>query len=120
MTAPRARLSRGKPRVPLRDHPFRLLLACIDVLHAAGNIPRQKATLLMTTLFFAESAEPIPPADLPEKLRRAFEQYGGTPMSYTMPASHTRTADNIKPRQQRIDTLNKLDKRYASGTRSQI
>jgi hypothetical protein len=110
----RIKLARGRPSIPLKDHPFKLPLVCVDLLFAAG-MSRQQATLLITAIFFAEGVEPVAPADLAAKMRRAFEQNGGLPLGYTIPASGNPETRKVKECMQPVDTLNKLDKRYAWG-----
>lgn len=114
MTTPRTRLPRGRPHIPLKDHPFKVVMISIDLLEVHG-MRRQKATLLMAAVWFAKDRQPITVADLPKKLRQVFEQHGGFGMNYTMPSSGNPKASSVKERQQAIDTLNKMDKRYSKG-----
>jgi hypothetical protein len=109
-------VARGRPHVPLKDHPFKMVLACIDAMTVGWGISRQRATLLATSVFFAEGVEPIAAADLPEKLRRVYDEHGGFGMAYTMPAAGDPDGKNIKEKMQSVDTLSKMDKRYSTGT----
>lgn len=108
--APRSRLG-GRPRIALRDHPFKLVLAFADAMQAAG-FSAQKARLLASTLFFAESAEPLLPENFSQRLRRAFEQEGGLAVTYKLPASGNPTSKKIKEQAQAVDTLGKMAQRY--------
>jgi hypothetical protein len=75
----------------------------------------QKAHLFATSIFFAEKAELIPVADLSKKMRRVFEQQGGIPVAYDLPASGNPDSMKIKERMQAVDTLAKMDRRYRKG-----
>jgi hypothetical protein len=103
-----------RPSIPLREHPFKIVLAIADALRARG-VTAQKAFLFVTSVCFAEKAELIPIADLSKKMRRVFEQQGGIPVAYDLPASGNPASMKIKERMQAVDTLAKMDRRYRKG-----
>jgi hypothetical protein len=106
--------SRGQPSIPLREHPFKIVLAIADALRERG-MTAQKAFLFVTSVCFAEKAELIPIADLSKKMRRIFEQQGGIPVAYDLPASGNPNSTKIKENKQAVDTLAKMDRRYRKG-----
>jgi hypothetical protein len=103
-----------RPPIPLWEHPFRYVLALADAFRARG-MTAQKAYLIATSVFFAENAELIPIADLSKKMQRVFEQQGGIPVAYDLPASGNPNTRKIKECAQAVDTLAKMDKRYSKG-----
>jgi hypothetical protein len=112
----------GKPRgrppgsiVRLQTHPCRTILACADMLHWFGNMPRQKAYLLLTTFMTAIDAEPLPFDAMSTKMRRVFEEQGGIAMRFTLPAKGNPDSKNIKQHVQPVDTLGKMSARYTSS-----
>ena len=118
-----ARKATGKPSgrpqgsvVPLRAHPCRTILACADALHWFAGMSRQKAYLLLTTFMTAIDAEPIPIDEMSEKMRRAFEEQGGTAVRCTLPAKDNPMSKKIKEHVQTVDTLAKMSSRYTSST----
>jgi hypothetical protein len=108
----------GRPRglVPLRQHPFAIVLAVADAMHFEWGITHQKALTLASAIFFYKSAEPILPEDLPAKLRRVFDEHrGDIAMAFNLPASGNPLTRNPKECLQSVDTLQKMARRYKSG-----
>jgi hypothetical protein len=104
----------GRPRIPLRRHPFRWALAFADAVQFSLGKSQTQAHLLAAAVFFATSVDPIPIADLPKKMRAAFKQ-GDVAVAYTLPSSGNPKSTNPKERMQAIDTLNKMSVRYSRG-----
>jgi hypothetical protein len=106
----------GRPPLPLRMHPFAIVLAVADAMHFEWGITHQKALTLASAIFFYKSAEPILPEDLPAKLCRLFDEHrGDIAMAFDLPASGNPASRNPKECLQSVDTLQKMARRYKSG-----